>query len=66
MYYKVTQIEFDFTDDTDDNELDYEIQEKIIFDVKYQIWDAEDDDDLVEKITDYTGWCINSIDFCEV
>ena len=28
-----------------------------------QIWEADDEDDLVEEITCATGWCIKSIDY---
>ena len=31
-----------------------------------QIWEADDEDDLVEEITCATGWCIKSLDFVHV
>lgn len=31
-----------------------------------QIWEADDEDDLIEEITSATGWCINSIDYRHV
>jgi hypothetical protein len=30
------------------------------------IWEADDEDDLVEEITCATGWCIKSIDYIHV
>ena len=66
MQFKVTQIEFDFTDDTEDFELPPIQQMEIINEVKSTIWDACDEDDLVEEITCATGWCIQSIDYCYV
>jgi hypothetical protein len=30
------------------------------------IWDADDEDDLVEEVTTATGWCIKSIDYRHV
>ena len=66
MQFQVTQIEFDFTDDTEDFELPPIQQMEIINEVKSTIWDACDEDDLVEEITCATGWCIQSIDYCYV
>jgi hypothetical protein len=31
-----------------------------------QIWEADDEDDLVEEITCASGWCIKSIDYRHV
>ena len=66
MQFQVTEIEFDFTDDLDDEELDIESQDEIYDEVLGQIWEAEDEDDLVEEITCATGWCIKSIDYRHV
>jgi hypothetical protein len=66
MKFQVTSISFDFTDDTDDFELPPIQQEEIISEVKSTIWDACDEDDLIEEITCSTGWCINSIDYVHV
>jgi len=63
MQFQITQIEFDFTDDTDDEELDVESQQKIYNNVLGQVWIADDEDDLVEEITCAYGWCIKSIDY---
>ena len=27
------------------------------------VWEADDEDDLIEEITASTGWCIKSIDY---
>ena len=66
MMYKVTQIEFDFTDDLDDEALDVETQDEIYDEVLGQIWEANDEDDLIDTITNATGWCIKSIDYVHV
>ena len=60
MLFQVTDIEFDF-DDIDEKEQD-EIYEEVVG----QIWEAVDDEDLVEEITAATGWCIKSIDYRHV
>ena len=63
MQFQVTEIEFDFTDDLDDEALDVETQDEIYDEVLATIWEADDEDDLVEEITCATGWCIKSIDY---
>ena len=66
MLYQITEIEFDFTDDLDDEQLDLETQDEIYDEVMGTIWEADDDEDLVEEITCTTGWCIKSIDYRHV
>lgn len=63
MQFQVTEIEFDFTDDLDDEALDVESQDEIYDEVLGQIWEADDEEDLVEEITCAYGWCIKSIDY---
>jgi len=38
-------------------------QEQTIDECTDQIWEADDEDDLIEEITSWTGWCIKSIDY---
>lgn len=61
MKFQVTEIEFDFDEDCT---LGY--QEDLICDTLTTIWDADDEDDLMEEITCATGWCIRSLDFVHV
>lgn len=63
MQFQVTEIEFDFTDDLDDEALDVESQDEIYDEVFGQIWVADDEEDLVEEITTAYGWCIKFIDY---
>jgi hypothetical protein len=59
MQFQVTEIEFDFESYVwDESE-----QQQIIDETIGQIWEADDEDDLVEEITCATGWCIKSIDY---
>ena len=67
MKYLVTDIEFDLNDDYDmsendtskfKNELQLDLQEKT-----FGVWEADDEDDLIEEITTASGWCIKSIDY---
>jgi hypothetical protein len=62
MQFQVTDIEFDFDDSASyDKEQDY--FQTIIDDTLGTIWEADDEEDLVEEITCATGWCIKSIDY---
>jgi len=63
MLFQVTEIKFDFTTDDGEYELQPSKQEQIIDETIGQIWEADDEDDLVEEITCATGWCIKSIDY---
>ena len=63
MLFKITQIEFDFTDDNNEEALSLEDQINLLDEVKDGLWEAEDEEDLVEKLTSIYGWCINSINF---
>jgi hypothetical protein len=62
MKYKVTKIDFDFTSD-DDYTPSLGYQKDLIADTLSTVWDADDEDDLVEEITCATGWCIKFIDY---
>ena len=64
MQFQVTEIEFDFTDEVfPDEALPAEEQEMIIAETCNTIWEADDEEDLVEEITSATGWCIKSFDY---
>ena len=60
MKYLVNAIEFDFSDSQGD--LDEWEQEQIVKN-NIGVWEADDEDDLIDEITSGTGWCIKSIDF---
>ena len=65
MKYNVTDIEFDF-DDGNLNEEEYKLtwEEEIeIRDLALGVWDADDEDDLIEEVTTASGWCVKSIDY---
>jgi hypothetical protein len=67
MKFQITEIEFDFDDDYDEGwEGDPVPQQQITADTIGQIWEADDEDDLVEEITCATGWCIKSLDYRHV
>ena len=60
MLFQVTDIEFDFDDE--DEMIAYDA-DRLVCETIGQIWEADDEDDLVEEITCATGWCIKSIDY---
>ena len=60
MKYLVNAIEFDFSDSQ--GELDEWEQEQIVKN-NIGVWEADDEDDLIDEITSGTGRCIKSIDF---
>ena len=59
MQFQVTEIEFDF----DDEELSSYDKDEITSQYIGDVWEADDEDDLVEEITAASGWCIKSIDY---
>jgi hypothetical protein len=64
MQFQVIEIEFDFDDDYEEGwEGDPIPQQQIIDETIGTIWEASDEDDLIEEITCATGWCIKSIDY---
>ena len=58
--YLVTSIEFDFSDSMGEISID---DQKFITDNALGIWFAYDDENLIDFITEKTGWCIKSINF---
>jgi len=64
MQFRVTNINFDFEDDN--FELSPIEQQEVIEETLATTWEAADEEDLVEEITNATGWCVNSIDYCYV
>lgn len=59
MQFQVTEIEFDF----DDEELSSFDKDEITSQYVGDVWEADDEEDLVEEITAASGWCIKSIDY---
>lgn len=60
MLFQVNEIEFDFTDSQ--GTISEDEQRRFVDATVGQIWKADDEDDLVKKITNATGWCITAID----
>jgi len=63
MKYNVTEVEFDFDDDyANESKLTFD-EEIEIRDLALGVWEADDEDDLIEEVTTASGWCIKSIDY---
>ena len=60
MKFNVTEVEFDFTDSQGSISFDEEIE---VSDLALGVWEADDEDDLIEEVTTASGWCIKSIDY---
>ena len=63
VLFQVTYIEFDFDDE---DEMDAYDKDRLTSEMIGQIWEADDEEDLVEEITCATGWCVNSIEFVNI
>ncbi len=61
MQFQITDIEFDFDDEY--GPYPEEEKEGVINQTMSTIWEAVDEDDLIEEITTVSGWCIKSIDY---
>ena len=63
MKFNVTEVEFDFNDDyAEESKLTFD-EEIAVRDLALGVWEADDEDDLIEEITTASGWCIKSIDY---
>ena len=64
MNYYVNDIEFDFDDGNDGESYALTFDEEIALrDSALGVWEADNEDDLIEEITTAAGWCIKSIDY---
>ena len=63
MKFNVTDIEFDFDDDyAEESKLTFD-EEIEIRDLTLGVWEADDEDDLIEEVTAAAGWWSKSIDY---
>ena len=66
MKLQITEIEFDLTDDCDEY-IDTELLQDQLQSVYIgQFWNVDDDLELVDLISDKSGWCVNSINYKEI
>ena len=63
MKYNVTEVEFDFNDSlSEEYQLTFD-EEIAVRDLALGVWEADDEDDLIEEVTTASGWCVKSIDY---
>ena len=63
MKFLVTQVEFDFNDSlSEEYQLTFD-EEIAVRDMALGVWEADDEDDLIEEVTTASGGCIKSIDY---
>ena len=62
MRYNVTEVKFDFDEGDFDDPITFEEQVQITHD-NLGVWEADDEEDLLEEIACASGWCIKSIDY---
>ena len=63
MMYDVIDIEFDLNDSlSEEYSLSFD-EEIALRDSALGVWEADNEDDLIEEITAASGWCIKSIDY---
>ena len=62
MKFLVTEVKFDFDEGDIDDPITFEEQVQITHD-NLGVWEADDEEDLVEEITCASGWCIKKIDY---
>ena len=63
MMYNVNAIEFDFNSDLDPIYSVSKEDQELITREHLGVWEADDEDDLIEEVTANAGWCILSIDY---
>jgi len=68
---QVTEVHFDFDDEGFTSEEQQEVIDSVVGNVfEVEVDDTDTDEDiaqtLVEEVTDYTGWCVYSLDYCHV
>jgi len=64
MQFQVDDIELDF--EMEDDVYPPEQTQHIVTEGCIGMWEADDEEDLIEEITNATGWCVKSIDYRHV
>ena len=66
MNFKIIEIEFDFSADNNANTISDNDKKELIEDTISKTWEADDEVDLQEKISDTTGWFVVKMLSCKV
>ena len=68
MQFQIIDIQFDCSLDSDNGTrwnqrvLEKELREDYVA----TVWEADDEEDLIEEITTAAGWCVNSIEYLHI
>jgi hypothetical protein len=66
MKLQITDIEFDLSDDCGEY-IDTELLQDQLQNVYIgQFWDVNEEDELVDLISNKSGWCVNSINYKQI
>ena len=72
MLFYVNDIEFDFDDDEANTVCNSDLDtffiasnsvRREVVEENLGVWEADNEEDLIEEITASSGWCIKSIDY---
>tara|TARA_B100002019_G_scaffold256154_1_gene239336 strand:- start:589 stop:801 length:213 start_codon:yes stop_codon:yes gene_type:complete len=65
MVFLITDISFDCSLDDSDWTLKDQLETEEMLPLTYigSVWEADNEDDLIEEISCASGWCINSMDY---
>ena len=63
MQFQILSVEFDVDDSCYDPSLEPPTSEELAENYIGEIWEADDEDDLIEEITNDAAHCIYSIDY---
>ena len=72
MLFYVNDIEFDFDDDEANTVCNSDLDtffiasnsiRREVVEEHLGVWEADNEEDLIEEITTASGWCIKSIDY---
>jgi len=66
MNFKIIEIEFDFSTDNNANAISDNDKKELIEDTISKTWEADDEVDLQEKISDTTGWFVIKMLSCKI
>jgi len=67
MLFQLTDVEFDFDDGEEiSGELPYDEQVAVAQSVIGEVFDVESEDDLADAVSDYTGWCVKSVNYVAI
>ena len=68
MQFQITEIEFDCSLDDDDWTEKDQLETEEFLPSRYigEVWEADNEEDLIEEISCASGWCIKSINYRHV